>query len=159
MFLQQLRRLDHGIVIGGFMASFTDTAGRRWAIVVNYSTACRIEDESGIDVRRIFDDTSEDHAKLMRPANSFRALCAAVRDQLTDRGITDEEFGRNFDHETCDAAIVALHEAVIDFFPNPTREKIRSAFRRFIEAAGKVRDQAISESLGGEKSAADSPES
>lgn len=137
------------------MASFRDTAGRTWTIVVNFATACRIEDESGIDVRRIFDDASEDHARLMRPSHSFRALCAAVRDQLADRGITDDEFGRAFDHETCDAAIVALSEAVIDFFPNPTREKIRSAFRRFIEVAGKVRDQAIAESLGGERSLAD----
>lgn len=141
------------------MASFKDNAGRTWTIVVNFATACRIEDESGIDVRRIFDDGSEDHARLQRPSHAFRALCAAVRDQLSDRGMSDDEFGMGLDHEACDAAVVALHEAVIDFFPNPTREKIRSAFRRFLTLAGEVKSRAIDESLAGASSAVASPES
>lgn len=141
------------------MASFRDNAGRTWTIVVNFATACRIEDESGIDVRRIFDDASEDHARLQRPSHAFRALCAAVRDQLTDRGISDEEFGRSLGFEECESAVVALHEAVIDFFPNPTREKIRSAFRRFLTLAGEVKAKAAAEALSGVDSAAASPES
>lgn len=141
------------------MASFRDNAGRTWTIVVNFATACRIEDEAGVDIRKIFDQRSEDHARIQRPSSMFRTICAAIRDEMNARGVTEDDIGRAMDGDAIAAAEVAVHEAAIDFFPKSMREKILTAYRNQIRIGMQVAEMSLDQALSGVDSAADSPES
>jgi len=122
--------------------SFTDVRGQTWTIVVNYATLVRVQGETGVDLTKICDPAASTDAELSHPVTLFRVLCAAVRPQLRERGLTDEAFGELLNEEQAEAAGLALYEAVIDFFRGPKRDALRRAFRKVIQAATAHRENA-----------------
>jgi len=125
------------------MRAFRDTGGRTWEIRIDYSTIRRVHAECQIDLTKLFDRES-DAAKAVQIAPLFfGVLCALIRPELESRNISELEFGKSLDEAAGEAAVVALHEGLIDFFPESKRRVIGPAFHKVMTATEKIQKAAL----------------
>ena len=124
--------------------TFTDTEGRRWTFAVNVLTARRVKDELGIDLLAGLDPESDVFERLAGDVFTlFDVMACLLTDQLKERDLTSEDLGQSLDEQTCEQALRALVEALIDFFPPQKRKVLGRAFQRVWTAAEQQQTQAL----------------
>jgi hypothetical protein len=109
------------------MQHFTDTAGRRWALVVTIPAARRVQEAvPGVNLLDIYD------AKLWErlyvdPQTLVAVLYALLDPQIQRLDLSPEAFAEGLAGDVLDAAADALTQAIIDFFPNRQRPALQKA--------------------------------
>lgn len=157
------------------MRAFRDTGGRTWDIKVTVATIARVHAECQVDLTQIFDRESAAAKAVRSTPLFFGILCAVLRPQLESKSVTELSLGESLDEATTEAAVIALHEGVIDFFPESKRRVIEPAFRKVMGAAEKIQkarldiaakslestdfEQAVKAAMDGRDFAGGSPES
>jgi hypothetical protein len=130
------------------MKSFTDSKGRSWTIEANVSSLRRVQAATGIDLTRLADPQDGTLSRLTGDLFAlFDCLCALVQPQLTERNVSTEQFGEALDEESAERAVVALLEAVIDFFQDGKRTLLKRALHKVTAAAERVRTQSLDQAL------------
>ncbi len=118
------------------MKTFTDTQGRSWSIAINFTSLCRVKDLTGVDLIKFVDVRSETFSEVVDDAYLlFDVLCAVVKPQMQQTGISIEEFGTALDETALESAVKTLIEGVIDFFRDEKRLILRKAFNKVMNAA------------------------
>jgi len=134
------------------MHKFTDTLGRDWNICVNVGTVRRAKDETGIDILALMDFPKKDGEQTplqvltADPMKVVGVVAAICEGQLKERGIDAVAFAEAFTGETLEKATDALLEGVVDFFPQPRRNYMRSikeAAAKAAEAENKAMEDAV----------------
>ena len=117
------------------MKSFTDNAGRTWAVLVNVDTIKRVRGLVKVD---LLDLDSLD--KLIRdPILLCDVVYAVCQPEAEAKHVTDEYFGRAMAGDPIDQATKALLEELADFSPSP---RDRANLRRVLETTWRVLDRA-----------------
>jgi hypothetical protein len=117
------------------MKTFRDTAGRDWAITVNYSAKERVLEYAKVDLfdLKVFENLGNDPTKIID------VLYAVCKPDLDTKGLTKAQFVDAIAGDVIAEASDALTSEIIDFFPQRRREmltKIRAT-------AEKVQDKAL----------------
>lgn len=124
------------------MKTFRDTAGREWTLSINVGSLARVMDATKIDLTKALSVEAIDE-QLANVLTMFDVLCVLLAAQLDQRGVTREQLGEALDEEAAEKAVIALYEAVIDFFRGPKREAMGRAFRKTVEAGMAQRNRAV----------------
>lgn len=123
------------------MASFTDTQGRKWNLVLTVADVKRVRKMLDFDLLR--DDMGEMIAELSKDQVTFcDVLYVLLKPDADTAGVTDEEFGRSMSGDSLDAALKAFFEAFPLFFPNPRdRQNVAKFLGKYLELAETARDE------------------
>jgi hypothetical protein len=114
------------------MQSFKDNQGATWSIEITVTTVKRLKNELDLDLMKIAEPDSDLLDRLAGdPILLVDALWVICRDNAT---ITDEEFGQRMGGESIDNAVMALMEAIADFFPRARREILRKMIAKARQA-------------------------
>jgi hypothetical protein len=115
------------------MASFKDSAGKIWDVNLTVAKALRVKDRTGLDLLN-------DPKALEKFGDAFAAygVLKAVLD-------VDDSLGEALDEAGLEAAITALVEALLDFFPPPKAAPFRRAWERAGATLAKRREAALAE--------------
>ena len=99
------------------MKTFTDAAGRTWALTLNLGTAMKVKAKLDID---LLQPESGDPPLLTRLGTDEmllgEVLCALLEGQFETHKVTAEDVRAAFDGQTLLAAQKAFYEEMIDFF-------------------------------------------
>lgn len=112
------------------MASFTDSSGAVWRVVVDVVNARRVLADTGFQILRLYvpaemERLADDPLLL---ADVVVSVCA---EQIAERDIEVETFLRRLSGDSWEAAVLALYDGVNEFMP----EKKRGALKRMIETS------------------------
>jgi len=131
------------------MKTFTDTAGRTWAIGLNLGTAMAVKDTLDID---LLQPEAGDPPLLTRLGTDEmllgEVLCALLASQFETHKVSDADVRAGFDGATLLAAQKAFYEELVDFF----RSRGRADRARAVETQAAMIDaavKAIEEKIGG----------
>jgi len=117
------------------MASYKDESGNEWRVRLDAISLDEIKADHGIDLVDL------EHDPLRRVINDGRILAAILlvicRDDREAKGITREQFVKAIPQPP-DAAIEALREALISFFPSGQTSHRREVLAKFDEMATKT---------------------
>ncbi len=123
------------------MRTFTDNAGRTWAVQVNVAAIKRVRGLLGVDLYKLVDDGFQALAKLVSdPVQLADVLYCLVKDEADAKQVTDEEFGRALAGDAITLAADSFVEELIDFFPDA---RARAGLRKVIDAGKKVRERLL----------------
>lgn len=130
------------------MHAFKDATGRNWIIDVKWGTVKRVKAKFNVDFTNLAGDKGEMRpwAELVSNLETFVPVlfeCAIKED-----GQTLDSLGDAWDGDTYDAAIAALQDAIIDFFPSQRREPLKKLFQK-IESVGDKVQKNVSEKIDG----------
>lgn len=102
------------------MQAFSDTTGRKWLIDVNYTTAKRVKQLTGLDLfdDEAFEKIGKDNFLLLE------IICAICEDEMKERGVSANELGKALSGDVIDNAVTAFMESYINFTPNERRRQI-----------------------------------
>lgn len=130
------------------MHAFKDANGKDWILKVTWGTVQRVKAKFGIDFTNIAGDKGEMRpwATLVSDLNIF--IPVVFECAITVDGQTLEWLGEAWNGDTYDAAITALQDAIIDFFPGQRREPLKKLFQK-IEAVGEKVKKSVSEKIDG----------
>lgn len=119
--------------------SFTDTAGRSWAVSVNVASLKRVKEALGVDLADVVGEDGGVIARLASdPALLVDVLYVLCRSQAAETGVSDEQFGEAMSGDVLADATDAFVEALIQFFPHaPTRENLR----KYVATLESLRDK------------------
>jgi hypothetical protein len=120
------------------MKTFRTTDGLEWQIAVNVATVKRVRDLAGVDLLAVVDDAGPLQAIFGDHVKFSEVLCAAVRPQLADRDMGDDEFFATIDGAVIEAAAEALIGEIVDFFQEPRKGLLKKALAKYQEALAKV---------------------
>lgn len=115
------------------MKTFTDNAGRTWAVAINVATIKRVKDLLGLNLMeavtgKLIERLEED---ICQYVNVIYCVCKKEADE---KGVTDEQFGEALAGDALEAATDAFLDELIDFFPQAKRLIFRKAFQKRKEA-------------------------
>ena len=100
------------------MREFTDKNGHKWAISVDGSHVLRCKKELGVNLPGIFAEESKGFLELVQDFEKLYAvlwiLCEKQANQLK---VDPDTFASGIGGDELGAAVIALEQAVIDFFP------------------------------------------
>jgi hypothetical protein len=117
------------------MKTFTDTAGRTWAITLNLGTAMTVKDKLGID---LLQPEAGDPPLLTRLGTDElllgEVICCLLGSQFEAHKVSDADVRVSFDGATLLAAQQAFYEELIDFF----RQRGRADRARAVETQAKM---------------------
>jgi hypothetical protein len=117
--------------------TFTDREGRKWCLALTVGTVRRVQSLTGINLgaldQKMFDSLATDWAKLVD------VICAVVRPQLEEHGLSDEDFAESLGGDELHEATEALLAALVDF----SHPKRRPALRKAIERMHELEDQIL----------------
>jgi len=106
------------------MKSFTDNAGRAWAVEVNVAALKRVKGLTGVDLMEVLDGGALIERLIRDPVLLCDVLYAACKPEADQRSITDEEFGRAMAGDAIERATEALLDEIVSFCPSP-RDRAR----------------------------------
>lgn len=130
------------------MKSFRDSQSREWTVEVNVSALKRVKDSAGLDLTRLVDPDSDVIRQLSDDVFLlYEVLCALIRPQIEQQGLSAEEFGAALDEESTEKAATALFEAIIDFFREDKRTLLKRAFTKVKTAAERTQTEAVERAL------------
>lgn len=122
---------------------FRDDQGRPWLVSLTVESAKRVKacvqivNEEGKQVPFDLLDTAIINQTITVLRSQFivigDVLCALLDKQLTDRGITHEQFLDGLRGDALDEARKVVEEEWIDFFPNSLRKMIRLMAQKMTE--------------------------
>src|SRR6056297_1915427 len=99
------------------MKTFTDAAGRTWALTLNLGTAMAVKDALGVD---LLQPEQGDPPLLTRLGTDElllgEVLCALLAGQFETHDVSAADVRAGFDGQTLLAAQRAFHEELVDFF-------------------------------------------
>lgn len=111
--------------------SFTDTEGRRWSFEVNVFTVQRVQRETGVNLLGVTDLAGDTIQKLAGDVVVlFDVITSLLQDQLRERDVSIEDFGRALDERAANEATKALVTAVLDFFQPEKAGTLKTAFEK-----------------------------
>lgn len=118
------------------MKTFIDTQGRSWSIAINFNSLRRVKELTNVDLTKLVDVRNETFTNVVEDVYLlFDILCAVVKPQLQQAGVSIEEFGEALDENALELAVKSLIEAVIDFFRDEKRLILHKAFNKVMNAA------------------------
>jgi hypothetical protein len=114
---------------------FRDDQGRPWLVSLTVESAKRVKasvkvvGEDGKEVPFDLLDTATINQTITVLRSQFivvgEVLCALLDKQLTDRGITQDQFLEGLRGDALDEARKVVEQEWVDFFPNSLRKMIR----------------------------------
>jgi hypothetical protein len=109
------------------MKTFTDNAGRTWAVQINVDAIKRVKDLAGVNLLEAIE------GKLVeRLVNDPVLLCDVVYALVKDQHpVSDGDFGRAMAGDAIDGATAALLEELVDFFPLARRRALSKALAKY----------------------------
>jgi len=111
------------------MQSFKDVDGEPHDVNVTFATIMKVRSRTGIDLQEIIGPKSREIVeKLTDPMTFVEVLGIAT-------GEDGEQLAEKLDGAAAEAAMNAVLDAVLDFFPPQKGKPIREALRRTREAA------------------------
>lgn len=105
------------------MPKFTDNQGREWSVYIDIPIARKIRkqlDVNILDIAKALPELAAD------PILLCDVLFLACQDQASQKGVTDEEFGRSLVGDAIGQASEALVDALINFSPPRQREMLQN---------------------------------
>lgn len=118
------------------MQTFTDNAGRTWAITIHVTAVKRVRGLVDVDLYKLVDDGFKPLAALVAdPVRLADVLYCLCRDEATARNVSDEDFGRSLAGDAIVRAADAFVEELIDFFPEA---RARAGLRKVVSAGKTV---------------------
>jgi hypothetical protein len=131
---------------------FRDDQGRPWLVSINVEAAKRVKasvkvaGEGGKEVPFDMLDTATINQTITVLRSQFivvgEVLCALLEKQLTDRGITHDQFLEGLRGDALDEARKVVEEEWIDFFPKPLRVMVGLMARKMSEVQQTMMDHA-----------------
>lgn len=122
---------------------FTDTEGRRWSFEVNVFTVQRVQRETGVNLLGLTDLAGDTLQRLATDVVAlFDVMASLLQDQLKDRDISVEGFGRALDERAVGDATKALVTAVLDFFQPAKAETLKTVFAKVWTASERASSSA-----------------
>jgi hypothetical protein len=119
------------------MKKFKDTEGREWSLTVNVGSIKAVRDVTGIDLTKLFKDSSQSQALFDDIPVFATVLWTMVEKQARERGVDEDSFGNSLLGDVVEEASDALIAEVINFFPSG-RRKIFQATKDKADAAAKL---------------------
>jgi len=120
------------------MATFKDSDGKDWILVLDAPTIRAVRSDCKIDLASLDDKPFQQlHDDVVLLVDVLYVMC---RDQAIAKDITDRQFGQRLVGDAIDRATAALLEAITDFFPQSQRLLLSSLARKNRE----VREKAMS---------------
>jgi len=111
------------------MRNFTDSTGRSWTIAINVNAIKRVRALVQVDLLEAADGRLIE--KLVSdPVLLCDVIYALCKEQADAAGIDDEAFGRAMAGDAIDAAVTALLEELVDFFPLARRRVLGKALAK-----------------------------
>jgi len=109
------------------VSTFTDANGTKWEIKLNATLVKDIRDGLGIDIVSLDKDP---FARLESdPILLVDVLFMLCEKQCKEQSLSSRDFGERISPEVLEAAIEAMLEAIINFFPPGKRSVVRSAYQ------------------------------
>lgn len=131
------------------MVCYTDTVGRVWTLAVTVFEVKRVRTRIGVDLVGLVGDGFRPLAELMAdPVRVVDVLWALCDRQAAALGVDEEAFAAALAGDVYERAAEALTEALFDFFPGRTREKlarVRRLAAREVDAMARQADLALTE--------------
>jgi len=112
------------------MSKITDKKGREWSIEIDLVTIRRVRKGLDINLLELVVPDSDLPLVLSDPVTLGDVLYVLCSDQATDRGVSDEDFGRALSPESLEAATIAIMEGVVNFSPPPLRPALQKALEK-----------------------------
>jgi hypothetical protein len=115
------------------MAQFTDSLKRTWTLIITTWEFKNLREKLNVEILDYFDTAKEGSLsdKLTKqPDYIVDILGVLCVEQMKSYGATPESLYRLFDGGTCEAATIALGEAIVDFFQNSRQGP---AMKKFLE--------------------------
>lgn len=128
------------------MTQFCDSKKRAWSVEINVATLKRVKALCQVDLLQILDRKTKLFQRLHDdPILLVDVLCAILRPQAIDLGVSDEEFAEGMLGSGLEAATRAFLEAVADFFPKAAQ---RDAMKKLVAKTGRLADRLMEHGLG-----------
>ena len=99
-----------------------DCQGDQWKLDLTWATAEKLH-EAGIDLSEALNGLDFWLELVGSPAKAFQTLAVLCDEQIKDRKLSREEFGRRFRGDEAGEAVAAFREEVLDFFPTTHSER------------------------------------
>jgi len=123
------------------MHTFTDNAGRTWAITINVAAIKRVRGMLNVDLYKLVDDGFKPLGELIAdPVQLADVLYCLCKDEADARNVSDEDFGRALYGDAITLAAEAFVEELIDFFPDA---RAREGMRKLSAAGKKVKERLL----------------
>lgn len=136
------------------MASFQDATGRAWRVRISVETLRRVKSDQHLQVDLLELAGGPLLGRLASDPVLLGDLLATICEkEITDRGLTEAEFGELLAGDTIDAATEALLSAMVDFLPESRRRLLSTARdkMRTAETATIRRAQALIDAIDPEQ--------
>jgi hypothetical protein len=122
------------------MKTFTDAAGRTWALTLNLGTALAVKDALGVD---LLQPEQGDPPLLTRLGTDElllgEVICCLLAGQFEAHKVSEADVRAGFDGQTLLAAQTAFYEELVGFF----RSRGRTDRARAVEAQKSLIDKAV----------------
>lgn len=117
------------------MAQFTDKLNTIWQVSLDPVIADEIKQDHAIEIVSLAADP------LLKLRTDTAILCAVMlvicRDQITDRGLTREQFLKRIPFPP-DAMLTAIEESIVSFFPTGRHSHAREVLASYANMASKT---------------------
>lgn len=110
------------------MPSFKDAAGREWLVKLSGPRIDEVNKATGVNLVSLSDPVFPKFAEDMSLIP--RCLWLICRKQAMQSNVDAEQFGEAVAGDCLEQAVSALTEAILDFFPQSTRDTLRALSRQ-----------------------------
>ena len=111
------------------MKTFKDSAGHEWQVQINTNAIKRVRDTAGVNLVDIMG--GDLYGKmLLDPVLVVDIAYGVCKPEADARKLTREDFNACLCGDAIADARTAILEDLVDFFPNPVRGSLKSAFDR-----------------------------
>ena len=144
------------------MREFKDDEGRPWRIALTVSAALRVRDMVSVTVDELSPDGEPTGVKTLKPfdiidissisqtlqvvrnqyATVGEVLYAVLLAQVEERKLTRDQFLDALRGDSLDAAVVALEQEIVDFFPLRLRKMVGLLAAKMAEVTSELLDRA-----------------
>ena len=129
------------------MRTFRDTEGREWVLSLTLGSLRRIKASAGLDMLDLGQwdkQASNPFLRLSRDVVTLAdTLCALCQTQMTERGISEDQFAEALGGQSIDDALIALVEEWSDFFRHARKETEALILRRALDVMNEARKRTI----------------
>jgi hypothetical protein len=129
------------------MKTFVDATGKTWTVTINTNAIKRAKETSGVSLVDIVNGDLYGRL-LLDPVLVCDVAYGVCKPEADARKFTREDFNAALVGDAIAAARDAILEDLVDFFPNPVRDKIKKAL---------ARDGGEAQTSGGSSSSAPAP--
>jgi len=111
------------------MKTFVDATGKTWTVTINTNAIKRAKETSGVSLVDIVNGDLYGRL-LLDPVLVCDIAYGVCKPEADGRKFTREDFNAALVGDAIAAARDAILEDLVDFFPNPVRDKIKKALAR-----------------------------